>query len=98
MYVTCLLIISTFLAFALASTRNATFETFTVLLLAHGVLAVAPLEVLIFFLVDFTFKRLDVSFQDFFNCSPPLFNMLVVIEAVPMHVALALWTAHSVVS
>ena len=98
MRIACLLVISAFLALALAGARDATFEAFAVLLLAHGVLAVAALEVLLLVHVHFAFERLDVSFQDFFDGSPPFFNVRVVVEAVPVLVALAFWTTRSVIS
>ena len=96
--VACLLVVSAFVALAFAGARDATFEAFAVFLLAHGVLAVAPFEVLVLVLVHFALERFDVSFQDFLDGSPPLFFMLVVVEAVPVLVALAFWTACSVIS
>ena len=97
MRVACLLVVSAFVALAFAGARDATFEAFAVFLLAHGVLAVAPFEVLVLGRVHFALERFDVSFQDVLDGSPPLFNVLVVVEAVPVLVALAFWTACSVI-
>lgn len=71
--------VSAVMALAVAGTSNSSLITLTVLLLASTLFALAPLEMLI--LADPFLKRLNVSFENFFDGILSFFLEILVVVA-----------------
>ena len=69
-------------AFAKRRAGNSTLKAFTVLLLALTCLAFATLEVHVLFIVNLALKGINVALQYLLHSFLPIFNMLIIVEAL----------------